>query len=83
MILFDAGFANTFLHIMPGVEIRAMYEIIVSHALEQGCVMENTQKIKIKLENIWIDLIRSIYVPYSRSSGKLGDEKRGGHWHPT
>ena len=26
--------------------------------------MENVQKIKIKLENIWIDLIRSIYAPY-------------------
>ena len=29
-----------------------------------GCMMENIQKIKIKLENIWIDLIRSIYAPY-------------------
>ena len=29
-----------------------------------GCVMENVQKVKIKLENIWIDLIRSIYAPY-------------------
>ena len=29
-----------------------------------GCVMENIRKIKIKLENIWIDLIRSIYAPY-------------------
>ena len=28
-----------------------------------GCMMENVQKIKIKLENIWIDLIRSIYAP--------------------
>ena len=28
------------------------------------CVMENVQKIKIKLENIWIDLIRSIDAPY-------------------
>ena len=27
-------------------------------------MMENVQKIKIKLENIWIDLIRSIYAPY-------------------
>ena len=27
--------------------------------------MENVQKIKIKLENIWIDLIRSIYAPYT------------------
>ena len=26
--------------------------------------MENIQKIKIRLENIWIDLIRSIYAPY-------------------
>ena len=32
-----------------------------------GCIMENVQKIKIKLENIWIDLIRSIYAPYSRT----------------
>ena len=30
-----------------------------------GCVMENVPKIKIKLENIWIDLIRSIYAPYN------------------
>ena len=28
-------------------------------------MMENVQRIKIKLENIWIDLIRSIYAPYS------------------
>ena len=43
MILFDAGFANTFLHIVPGVEIRAVFEIIVSHALEQGiCVLNCT-----------------------------------------
>ena len=27
-------------------------------------VMENVYKIKIKLENIWIDLIRGIYAPY-------------------
>ena len=27
-------------------------------------MMENVRKIKIKLENIWIDLIRSIYAPY-------------------
>ena len=26
--------------------------------------MENVQKIRIKLGNIWIDLIRSIYAPY-------------------
>ena len=26
--------------------------------------MGNVRKIKIKLENIWIDLIRSIYAPY-------------------
>ena len=32
-----------------------------------GCVMENVRKIKIKLENIWIDLIRSIYAPYSHT----------------
>ena len=36
LILFGTGFANTFLCVMPGVEIRAMYEIIVSHVLEQG-----------------------------------------------
>ena len=36
MIPFDAGFANTFLHIMPRVEIKAVYEIIVSHTVEQG-----------------------------------------------
>ena len=29
-----------------------------------GCVIENTRKIKIQLENIWIDLMRSIYAPY-------------------
>ena len=28
-------------------------------------MMENVQKIKIKSENIWIDLIRSIYAPYN------------------
>ena len=27
-------------------------------------MMENVYKIKIKLENIWIDLIRGIYAPY-------------------
>ena len=36
MIPFDTEFANTFPHIVPGVEIRAVYEIIVSHASEQG-----------------------------------------------
>ena len=30
-----------------------------------GCMMKNVQKIKIKLENIWIDLRRSIYAPYN------------------
>ena len=35
-MLVSTGFANTFLRIMPGVEIKAMYEIIVSHAPEQG-----------------------------------------------
>ena len=29
------------------------------------CVMENVRKIKIKLENIWIDLMRSIFAPYT------------------
>ena len=42
MIPFGTGFANTFLHIVPRVEIRAVYEIIVSHALEQGiCVLNH------------------------------------------
>ena len=36
LIPFGAGFANTFPHVVPGVEIKAMYEIIVSHALEQS-----------------------------------------------
>ena len=27
--------------------------------------MENVRKIRIELENIWIDLIRSIYAPYT------------------
>ena len=36
LIPFGARFANTFPCVMPGVEIRAMYEIIMSHALEQG-----------------------------------------------
>ena len=36
LIPFGTGFANTFPHIMPRVEIKAMYEIIVSHAPEQG-----------------------------------------------
>ena len=36
------------------------------------CVMENVRKIKIKLENIWIDLIRSIYAPYSSVCVHLG-----------
>ena len=42
LIPFGAGFANTFPHIIPGVEIRAVYEIIVSHAPEQGiCVLNH------------------------------------------
>ena len=41
MIPFGTGFANTFLHVMAIVEIRAMYEIIVSHAPEQGICMLN------------------------------------------
>ena len=36
MIPFGTRFANTFSYVMPGVEIRAVYEIIVSHAPEQG-----------------------------------------------
>ena len=43
-----------------------------------GCVMKNVWKIKIKLENIWIDLIRSIYAPYRyRRFEKL---EEGGGW---
>ena len=43
LILFGAGFANTFLHVVPGVEIKAMYEIIVSHTPEQGiCTLNHT-----------------------------------------
>ena len=34
--------------------------------------MENVRKIKIKLENIWIDLIRSIYAPYKKDLVFLG-----------
>ena len=41
LIPFGTGFANTFPHIMPGVEIKAMYEIIVSHTAEQGICMLN------------------------------------------
>ena len=33
--------------------------------------MENVHKIKIKLENIWIDLIMGIYAPY-RDKGEQG-----------
>ena len=29
-------------------------------------MMENVHKIKIKLENIWFDLIRGIYAPYNK-----------------
>ena len=36
LIPFDARFANTFPRVMPGVEIVAVYEIIVSHTTEQG-----------------------------------------------
>ena len=31
-------------------------------------MMENVHKIKIKLENIWIDLIMGIYAPYSEEN---------------
>ena len=41
LIPFGTGFANTFPHVMPRVEIKAMYEIIVSHAPEQGICMLN------------------------------------------
>ena len=36
LIPFGARFANTFPCIMPRVEIKAVYEIIVSHTAEQG-----------------------------------------------
>ena len=36
LIPFGTGFANTFPCIVPEVEIKAMYEIIVSHTSEQG-----------------------------------------------
>ena len=43
LIPFGAEFVNTFLCIMPGVEIKAVYEIIVSHAPEQGiCALNHT-----------------------------------------
>ena len=32
-------------------------------------MMENVHKIKIKLENIWIDLIMGIYAPYTLAIG--------------
>ena len=41
LIPFGAGFANTFPCVVPGVEIKAMYEIIVSHTAEQGICMLN------------------------------------------
>ena len=41
LIPFGTRFANTFPCIVPGVEIRAMYGIIVSHAPEQGICMLN------------------------------------------
>ena len=43
LILFGARFANTFPCIVPGVEIKTVYEIIVSHAPEQGiCALNRT-----------------------------------------
>ena len=40
LIPFGTRFTNTFLHIMPRVEIRATYEIIVSHVPEQDiCIL--------------------------------------------
>ena len=33
-----------------------------------GCVMENVRKIKIKLENIWIDLMRAYMHPSAWST---------------
>ena len=36
LIPFGTRFANTFPHVVPGVEIKAVYEIIVSHTMEQG-----------------------------------------------
>ena len=34
-------------------------------------MMENVHKIKIKLENIWIDLILGIYAPYTFFYSKI------------
>ena len=43
LIPFGARFANTFPCVVPRVEIKAMYEIIVSHAPEQGiCTLNCT-----------------------------------------
>ena len=33
-------------------------------------MMKNVHKIKIKLENIWIDLIMGIYAPYNKYYAK-------------
>ena len=41
LIPFGARVANTFPHVVPRVEIKAVYEIIVSHAPEQGICMLN------------------------------------------
>ena len=37
-------------------------------------MMEKIHKIKIKLENIWIDLIRGIYAPYKTFRWRQDDK---------
>ena len=42
--------------------------------------MENVHKIKIKLENIWIDLIMGIYAPYINHEINLIDPEKRIHY---
>ena len=80
LILFGARFANTFPHIVPGVEIKAMYEIIVSHAPEQGICALNctipaspsqcltvTEKINLKFN------LLGFVIPTERSKSNYSD----------
>ena len=46
------------------IENQIKFIEVVKESMHE-CAMENVRKIKIKLENIWIDLIRSIYAPYN------------------
>ena len=65
---------------MPGVEIKAMYEIILSHALEQGICMLNhtipasppqcltvTEGVKIKFN------LLGFVIPTERSKSNYSD----------